>query len=282
MNNKKIDLSYPAWLTMLCNESDNKLVKDSQYCVDSFLNEDVLFPDKYKWKYMSEESFASLISLAKNPIEINKIYWSDFINNCEAYFIMLFWRIAELTKSSLKCLFNKEIISAAVLSRSMLELSSSVLLNANTIDKTLERVSLSNEEIVVSNELELLIAKAIWGSRLEGTRAELKQKNCLTFIEKISKHPEASDLSKNYEVLCEIAHPNVIGNARFWSLVESTNPDGGEIRHIERNTVPESINGIVEVIVWAIAWSTVTGKNGIEIGLSSLRYISKQLSNKKV
>ena len=80
--------------------------------------------------------------------------------------------------------------------------------------------------VVVSDDLEKTLLRLIHGTRIEGHPPELQQKNFLSNTDVISKRHESQWLRRLYDFLCEIAHPNVIGNARYWSNVESTDLDG--------------------------------------------------------
>ena len=90
--------------------------------------------------------------------------------------------------------------------------------------------------IIMDEKFEKLLNKTIWVTRYGKEIPEyLKQKNILTIIQKLSKHPDAKELLTKYEFLCELAHPNVIGNARFWSDESHINEDGSTTIIIQKN-----------------------------------------------
>jgi hypothetical protein len=203
------------------------------------------------------------LKATKSSREVNAIYWIDVARNCEAYSVMTCWRGIELIKSAIRAPNIREVIPPAVLSRSLLELSATFLWNAHFIEKNLSVLHITPETAVVSADLEGFIVKSIWGTRLGEPEEHLKQTNVLTTIKKLSKNSDASQLLPVYEYLCEIAHPNVIGNARFWSHVDQTYSDATERVIISRSPDPESIRETVENVLWAIGG----GPDALEMAL---------------
>lgn len=256
---------FTRWVSDFCTNSANPLVRDSAEALRVFFTTDAFAPSSYKWVYSSDESFARQLQEMYGIKAKNTLYWEDFAHNCEAYSVMIGWRTAELLRASVRAINYKELVSSSVLARSLLELSSSYLLNANLIAKTLEGIYFSQATIVTSQDLERLIVKAIWGSRLESTPEHLKQTNCLTPIQKLTKNPNAKELLPTYEYLCELAHPNVLGNARFWSHIEDVSTLGAETRIITRFSDSDAAAKTTEKTIWAIAWSAAVVRNGVYI-----------------
>src|SRR5262249_19025008 len=123
-----------------------------------------------------------------------KIFWLDQIRNVEAYSTMSFWRGIELVKPSITCLNNREIISAAVLTRSAIELASIYLLNARSLDNDWREIQFPSNTVVLVDGIEQRIVKMIWGTRLDNPPEHLKQTNILTIVQKVSKNPKAKDI----------------------------------------------------------------------------------------
>lgn len=165
----------------------------------------------------------------KNPAERNRIYWIDQARNIEAYSITTFWRGVELLKPAIRSLNTHEVVTSAVLARSLLELSCVFLIHSNNLTKNLSELAFPPDAIVVSSELEEMIVKMIWGTRYGDSEAHVKQSNILAFIQKVSKNPNAASVQDTYDFLCDIAHPSFIGNTRFWSHIQEINPDGSEL-----------------------------------------------------
>jgi hypothetical protein len=134
--------------------------------------------------------------------------------------------------------------------------------------------------VIISEELEKFLLKAIWGTRLGEPKDYLLQKNVLTTIQKISKNPTAADLLPTYEYLCEIAHPNVVGNTRFLSHVEKIYDDGTELRVISRDALaPESIQ-TVDKTKWAIVWGAAVIFNAFQMTSDGVRSVLKKLESR--
>ena len=72
---------------------------------------DVIMPDRYGWRFSSEESFSKQIDGVRDPQSLNKIYWTDMARNVEAYSTMTFWRGLELLKPAIRSLNIREIIT---------------------------------------------------------------------------------------------------------------------------------------------------------------------------
>jgi hypothetical protein len=105
----------------------------------------------------------------------------------------------------------------------------------------------------------------------------LKQTNIVTVIHKLSKNPHAADLLDRYSYLCELAHPNFIGNALYWSHVEKVNDDGSETRVMMRSHDLGIRDEIVHAILWALGWSAVCLRNALELTQSGVGSILQRL-----
>lgn len=281
--NEKTAASFPVfadWLSEFAMTAKDPFVRASVDAVTYCMTLEQQLPSQYGWRFSSVESIREQVNAAKSAQEMNRIYWLDFARNVEAYSIMTFWRGVELIKPAVISMNIREIIAPAVLSRSLLELSATFIWNANYIEKSIEALGgafqLPNT-VVASNDLETFIVKAIWGTRVGKPQQYLYQTNVLTPIQKLSKNPDASDLLLNYDYLCDIAHPNVIGNARFWSHVAEVYPDGAEKLMMSRLPDVESIRESIEKILWALCWGSVHLRNGFEIISQSLKFLIQQV-----
>jgi len=234
---------------------------------------DAIMPDRYGWRFSSEESFSKKIDGIRDPRSLNKIYWTDMALNVEAYSTMTFWRGLELLKPAIRSLNIREIITPAVLARSLMELSCTFLRNANILEKTFTEISFPKDTVVNSPELEKMVVRIIWGTRYGDPQPHLKQTNVLNSIQWVSKNPKGKDVLPTYEYLCDIAHPSFIGNTRFWSHIEEVLPDGSERRVISKYADRETTIAIVDKILWSLGWSAAVLRNGFEItkvGLAQL------------
>lgn len=253
------------WIKERCANHQEPFVRDSAAMIKYCFDLDINIPTEYGWRRSDVENIKYQVEKATTPGIINKIFWLDQLKNIEAYSIISFWRGVELVKSAIRCLNVKEIISSAVLTRSAIELSCLYLTNANIIDKNLGQLQFPSNTVVVSEELEKLILKMMWATRLNDPEPHLKQINILTIIQKLAKNPNAKNILPLYEYLCEIAHPNKIGNIRFWSHVEQMYSDGSQQVIISRFAQSDITEEILDKTLYGLSWSSAVLRNSFEI-----------------
>ena len=235
---------------------------------------DQLLPEKYGWHFSDVESFKKKMNnLIETPKEINKAFWLDQAHNIEAYSTITFWRGLEVLKPAIRSLNIHEVITPAVLVRSLLELSCVFITNANVLHNTFAAIEFPDNKIVMMPEIEEIVVKMIWGTRVGNPPDYLKQTNILTYLQKISKNPNAKDILHIYEYLCDIAHPSFIGNTRFWSHVEEVFPDGSQRRIISRFADNECTREIIDKILWGMGWSSAVLRNGFEITKEAIHHL---------
>jgi len=269
-------IEFDSWLRTFAKSSGNPFVRDSETMIQYLFELDGRLPSEYGWRATSPTAFGEQLKRAKSAEEINSVYWQDMSRSIEAYGVMVIWRGTELTKSALRSLNSHEILAPAVLSRSLLELAASVIANSNTIQNTVEDMLASKMPsmgVVVCGELEELLTRIIHGTRIGKPPEHLKQTNVLTYIQRVSKHPDASDLLQVYEYLCDLAHPNVLGNARFWATVQNNKEGGVPMLRMERYAESAVTEETREKILWALGWSAACIRNGFEIGQKAVRAI---------
>ena len=270
---------YAQWITDYCKDNVEPFIRDSGKMIAYCFELDQLLPEKYGWRFSDVESLKKQISYLKTPKEINKAYWLDQARNIEAYSTMTFWRGLELLKPAIRSLNVHEVITPAVLIRSLLELSCSFIINANTLDKTFREIEFPDKSVVISHELEEMVIKMIWGTRVGEPAPYLKQTNILTYIQKVSKNPSSTDVLPVYEYLCDVAHPSFIGNTRFWSHVEEIFPDGSQRRVIARFADKECTYEIMDKILWGMGWSAAVIRNGFEITRVAIQQLLTKIEN---
>ena len=257
--------TYRRWLSEYCDAHNDPLVNASEEMVRSLLEIDGKMPAEYGWRFSSEEALKNQLSEAADCRDLNSIFWEDQVRNIEAYSIMTLWRGAELAKSCLNGINEKEVISPAISARSLLELSTVFLLNANSLHKTFEGLSFPENTIVTSSEVEAFVVKMIWGTRYGEPEPHVKQTNIMTSLQRLAKNPRAAELMPTYEFLCDIAHPSFIGNTSYWSHIASLYPDGSEKRIISRLSSRQFNAEILEKTIWALGWSSACIHNAFEI-----------------
>lgn len=293
MKESKFHPRFAAWVRSWCKESTEPHVRDASSLVEYLRDASSLveylaqlsskLPERYGWRFCDDSALNREVESSEQiPSELNRIYWSYHARNVEAYSVMTVWRGLELLTSAVNCLNSRDLIAAAVLSRSLLELATAFILNANNIDATIATVPIKADAVVISDDFERLVVRIIWGTRLGEMPEYLKQTNILTLIQKLSKNPNAAELLPNYEYLCEVAHPNVIGNLRFWSDIDRIDRYGGEVRILSRELNHQSLAPLINKVLWSLAWSSVCIRNGFEIIGSSLSNLLPKIGSHSV
>ena len=257
------------------------MVRTAPQWISGFLELDQTLPSRYGWRYSSEKAVQRQIAGLSNAVDLNRVFWTDQARNVEAYSMMSMWRGSELLKPAIRSLNVEELITPAVLARSLLELSTAYLLNANTIERIFNNLTFPANTVVLSKAFEEQVVRMIWGRRIGDPEPHLKQTNVLTLVQKLAKNPRAADLLPHYEYLCEIAHPNVVGNSRFWSHVERVNDDGSEARTLARVADGPHAVEIQTMIIWSIAWSAGSLRNSFAMIHGALDSLLAKLGKPK-
>jgi hypothetical protein len=256
-----------------CLRSTNEFTRLTPNWIARCFELDGAMPDKYGWRMSDVASIQRQIAGLKDYREINRVFWEDQARNVEAYATMTFWRGSEILRGSIRSLNVGEVVTPAILVRSLIELASTYLLNANTIEKFFSDIQFPPNTRVVSAEFEERVVKMIWGTRLGEPETYVKQTNVLTIIQKLAKSPKVAELLPKYEFLCEVAHPNVIGNSRYWSHIERENPDGSNSATMSRHARGDHANEILEATMWGLGWSAGSLRNSFTLvrnGLAQL------------
>src|SRR6266550_2196766 len=196
--------TFAEWITEYCGQHNDPFIRDSDQMIAYCFELDTKMPDRYGWRFSSEDSIKKQLAGIRDNQSINRVYWTDLARNIEAYSITTFWRGLELLKPAIRSLNIREIITPAVLARSLMELSCTFFMNANTFEQTLREISFPKGTVVGSHELEKMVVKTIWGTRYGNPPPHLKQTNVLTSIQWVSKNPKAKDVLPTYEYLCDI------------------------------------------------------------------------------
>ena len=279
MSSIKKENIFSSWLSVIIEASEHPFIKSSPDMINSFFELDNLIPNKYEWRYNDIESFKKLMTTAGSDInKLQRVFWIDIASLMEAYSIMTCMRMNEVLRSTIRSLNNTEIVSASILSRSCIELASAILENANVFDSTIANLPQDKQAVVITDsEFEALLNKTIWGTRYgDKIPEDLKQKNILTIIQRLSKHPNAKDLPHKYEFLCELAHPNVIGNTRFWSDESRANEDGSVTIVIRKDGYSNSQKETIETVLWALGWSAACVRSGFQLIREVISAIDKR------
>ncbi len=277
MTKQTSNIKYAKWIVKYCQENPHPFIKDSGKMIAYCFELDQNIPSEFRWHYSDEESISLQTRAAKSPQEYNKIFWLDQAHNIEAYAIMTLWRGIELLKSAIQSLNRHEIIPPSVLSRSLLELATVFLINANNLEKAFRELVFPPNTVVVSPEIEKWVVKMIWGTRFNNPEEHLQQINIITSLKKLSKNPHAKELWPTYEYLCDIAHPSFIGNTRYWSHVEKVYENGSEQRVLSKLSHHKNNDKILDKILWSLGWSAASIRNSFELNAVGLQQLLEKI-----
>ncbi|MGK2849255.1 MAG: hypothetical protein ACSLEX_04315 [Minisyncoccota bacterium] len=274
-------IAFPQFsdsISAFCEVSEDPMIRTAPQWIQGCLELDQTLPPQFGWRFSNIEAFQTQVGNQRSLTKLNRAFWTDQARNVEAYSVMSMWRGAELLKPAIRSLNIGEVITSAVLARSLLELSTTYLLHANTIENLFSKLTFPPNTVVTSKEFEERVVKMIWGTRIGEPEPHLKQTNVLTLIQKLTKNQNAADLLPHYEFLCEIAHPNVVGNSRYWSHIERVNDDGSETRLLSRTADGEHTNEIRAKIIWSLAWSAGSLQNSFTMIHNALSTLLARLN----
>lgn len=272
---------FSSTLEQFASESASSIVRQSGEMVSYLLELDRSLPAKQDWRVISVKAFHKLAQGQRSSKELNRLYWLDMAENIHAYGVMGVWRGSELLRDSINLLNANEVIPPAVLSRSLCELACMMLIDSNTILATVKETEAvvgslpKNSSFgLVIEDMERLLVKIIHGTRMGNPPEQLKQKNVLSYIQKVAKAPDQEELMPTYEFLCDVAHPNVVGNARFWADVRR-NPNGTETVRMKRYNLTKMSREILERTLWTLGWSSAVIRNSYHLGEESAGILNR-------
>lgn len=269
--------AFANWLTEYCQSHDDSEVRESWRMISYCFDLDRAFPNEYRWNYTDVQAFQKKSSSVLSAEDHNKLFWTDQARIIEAYAVTSFWRGMELLKPAIRSLNTREVITPAVLSRSLLELACVFIVNAYKVENIFSGIEFPKGSVVGSQEVEELITKMMWGTRIGDPEPHLKQTNVMTFINKLAKHKEGGKILPTYEYLCDIAHPCHVGNARFWSHIESIGRHGEELRIISREALGPSAAETLDKVLWSLGWSATVIRNAFQITSKSINILAQKL-----
>lgn len=224
-------------------------------------------PDAYIWKFTSTNFLAEQLSLAmeksNSPEQINKIYWTDFRENMAAIREIFHRRFTPLLNSSIELINKFDIQSSACVSRSAFELSMWSFYHSAIIKNTIIELVDNPEidgKIVHASPLQELMVKLIWGTNMIDDKADERKQMHITrkCFEPLSKHAKSKTgedyIEKTYDILCDIVHPNQIGNYLF---ITKNVEDSKRIQEIPVSMQQVGISSLSSILTisGALSWS---------------------------
>jgi hypothetical protein len=217
-------------------------------------------PDPYHWRFMTVEAFSAELGTlsvgGRSAAEVNGHYWRDTLATIEAYTVMAVWRIVDISKAAFALVESDAYVPASILARSALESAIQFVHDARTVASSLDEVMEFDlvASTVTSEELEAFLLQTVYASRQSGADPIYKSKNILTVIEKIAKVAKDDPIGSEYEVLCEMTHPNFLGRSTYVVGIEPKARPGDEVRLIShRNGL--NADAVLQSTLWALSWA---------------------------
>lgn len=236
---------------------------------------------EYGWRFRTAEAFtvemAQVKSSAVDALPINSFYWRDQLGNWEAYAVMNTLRVIDLARSCVWSLGRRDIVCASLLSRSALETAVAFVDASRTVSATLVGTDKKGntstvldpaldlrDTVVTCEELEHYSLKTIFASRLPDADAIYNPTNIVTIITRIAKSPGQEFLNPTYGVLCEAAHPNLLGRALYFQRSEGSPREGNTLITISAGNGP-SWPSLAGSIVAALSWACAAQVSAFEL-----------------
>ena len=259
-------------------EDDDSWIQRINQHIEGFNHWMSHFPPTYEWHFRTSEAFAvefrELADTGANERTLNRLYWLDTLQNCQAYTFMTVWRTVELSRNAVQAIRKNECVVAAIVARAVLEGVAQFLDTARTLTATLEQVSTRDlyRQVVTSEELERYLVKTIFASRLPESEDYYNPTNILTVLKRLSKIKGQERILEHYSELCEVAHPNFLGRSVYLTGVRPGARDGDELRMISFSQGPNHIQ-ILGRTLWVLSWALaaqVSSGNLMQSGIASL------------
>ena len=263
---------------------DDWLLKTAPRSIDHFNRVLDSIPRNYSWQFMSVEAFRRIGSTLDAPAAAYRHYWRDMLGQIEAYSIMSAWRLAEISRSAVWALGRRDVVCAAILSRAALETAASYAWLQTEIRPALAQVAQGNtptmikyEDGGVAKDLEHKLLKVVFASRLEDAEAFYSPTNILTIIQKVAtKVAHQSAVAEIYSLLCEVAHPNMLGRSLYITQVQPLSGPGHE-RRLLSTTHGATAKKILQHSVSALSWSTGTFSQSCVVLQETVRSMMEHL-----
>jgi len=211
-------------------------------------------PNSLLWRQRTVEQLKAevgrLLSLGR-PLAGYRLAWQDILDQVQAFGLLSAWRLAEIVSSAVWAIRRNDPLCAAIMARAALETSASYAWFQTKWRPSIDVVIGKDKTIVDFGPLEAELLKTLWASRLEDADALYNPTSIVTIIDHITKKvPDQEDVGPCYKLLCEVAHPNMLGRSLFLS-----EKDGQAV--ISRTRGPSAV--IIEnASLLALSWAAGT------------------------
>jgi hypothetical protein len=276
---QQIDFRLVPELMQMAYQSENALVRDIPRIFEDLTHFRDSVERSFQWRETSVEIFKVKFLMAKTHGEANSLYWRDITSLVKTYCLSTSWRILELIEQSILLLNSPNgILGPAILGRALVELTTHFILTGDVIRLHVEEAAVRWGDAFISDaNLENILTKAIYGTRLVPEDHHLRQTNILTHLQRLSRISGYEDVITKYNFLCEVAHPNVTGSARYWSDHARLQPDGTTMRSFNPRAVDNvTVKQIQDAAVWVLAWAGANVIAGFQILDARVDFIARQ------
>jgi hypothetical protein len=253
---------------------DNPFVTDADGMIGRLNALSGTLPRRYGWRYRTAEGMraevAEIGATATDVLPLNALYWRDQLGNWEAYSLMNTLRVIDLARSCVWALARQDALCASLLARAALETAAAFVDAARTVSATISGPTTERKPSrildpaidlrttsVISEELELYSLKTIFASKLPEIETIYNPTNIVTIITRISKVRAQEFVLPTYGVLCEAAHPNLLGRTLYLHGAEPGPRSGNELRTLGPGS-GLTWHFLAEPIVAALSWACAT------------------------
>jgi hypothetical protein len=204
--------------------------------------------------------------------------------------LMTTLRVIDLGRSCVWALARQDAVCASLLARSALETAAAFVDAARTVSATISgsakegklgpvvdpSVNLRTTG-VTSEDLEQYSLKTIFASKLPESETVYIPTNVVTIITRISKVPGQEFVLPTYGVLCEVAHPNLLGRTLYFHGSEPGPWEGNELRTLGPGNGP-TWHFLLEPIVAALSWACATQVSGFSLLAETINMVMDRLT----
>ena len=257
--------------------SDNPFVTNADNMIGLLNALSKKLPRRYGWRYRTADGMKAELAAATNLIAVNGLYWRDQLGNWEAYSLMNTLRVIDLARSCVWALARQDAVCANLLARSALETAAAFVDTARMVSATLRGSTTDLKSsaildlavdlrttVVVNEELERYSLKTIFASRLPESETIYNPTNIVSIITRISKTQAQEFVLPTYGVLCETAHPNMLGRMLYFQESEPGPWEGNELRTLGPGNGP-TWHLLAGHIVAALSWACGTQVSAVNL-----------------
>lgn len=224
----------------------------------------------HTWTFTPTSSLAEMMAMpfAKGDFKkVNRLYWEDLYESINATRNIFIKRSKPLVASSVALVNQDDLISSAAVARSLLELSIWALQHSATLMNTLRGYKAEadpNIHLMEATGLQELVAKLIWGTRLKDRvkrNKQLAQMHIIDEFKKVAARDKDKFIEQTYDFLCELCHPNAVGN---WVFADADGAIDSNFRidiPIQLLQIGSERQNALHHICGAIGWSAIAMSN---------------------